>query len=265
MFKNRINAVVIGAKAHQILSESTHFILRGITSRGIFLDATNGWMLFISKEKYRGPLTVNIPAHSPTVDLRVEAPVQCIEGSFRFTNSNFTIDTTSAAIFRTQVNLNGKEIPPENQLFLKDKHKIDRDHLLKEKVSTVGKALQRQDWNTLENACTSMLGYGTGLTPEGDDFVLGLLYVLQQIPNPAEGESLKETIESLLHFAYQKTTTLSANLLECAATGQVDERIQAAYLAIITQASDTEVKIQELLGWGNTSGKMVLAGMLSAL
>ncbi|MFN2177092.1 MAG: DUF2877 domain-containing protein, partial [Anaerolineales bacterium] len=63
-----------------------------------------------------------------------------------------------------------------------------------------------------------------------------------------------------------KTTTLSANLIECAASGLADERLINA-LDWIKCGSSHKVRtlIDGLLGWGNTSGISAYIGFLFAL
>ena len=54
------SATWIGQPARKILDGQKTFIVRGVTSRGIFLETENAWITFLSKEIFRGPLTLNI-------------------------------------------------------------------------------------------------------------------------------------------------------------------------------------------------------------
>ena len=65
--------------------------------------------------------------------------------------------------------------------------------------------------------------------------------------------------------AYQQTTTISANLIECATIGEADQRLIAALDCLMTQEPCTVEIIGDLLNWGHTSGVDTLLGMLTAL
>jgi hypothetical protein len=112
----------------------------------------------------------------------------------------------------------------------------------------------------------SLLGEGDGLTPSGDDFVAAFLLAHQRwgwalCPNHDPG-TLDQTV---VEAAYQRTTRLSANLIECAANGQADERLIAALDWLVCRTSlDTSV-IDALLDWGNSSGCDVLTGFIASL
>ena len=74
-----------------------------------------------------------------------------------------------------------------------------------------------------------LLGMGAGLTPSGDDILLGLLLALTRWGDVlAPGWDAPAFTRALLTLAYAKTTTLSANLIECASQGQADERLVTA-------------------------------------
>lgn len=107
-----------------------------------------------------------------------------------------------------------------------------------------------------------MLGQGAGLTPSGDDVILGCLLAPSRW-----GRLISPTLDiqalsqELIAQAYRQTTLLSANLIECAAAGQADERLLLALDGIITGQPSTEECAVLLLGWGNSSGCDALAGM----
>ncbi len=72
---------------------------------------------------------------------------------------------------------------------------------------------------------------------------------------------VEELTRHLLPLAYQKTTTLSANLIECASLGQADERLLLALDGIMTANPDPPTCAAALAAWGNTSGHDALVGM----
>jgi hypothetical protein len=122
-----------------------------------------------------------------------------------------------------------------------------------EKKSLIGKIL------------SNFLGYGEGLTPSGDDFVIGFLLSLNRWQDllwlPAEISSLNHEI---VETAYQKTTTLSANLIECASLGQGDARLIDAVDYLICGSVRRNNIVTNLLKWGNSSGVDTFLGMAVA-
>ncbi len=92
--------------------------------------------------------------------------------------------------------------------------------------------------------------------------MLGFLLALQRWGYALASElEVEELTRQLLPLAYQKTTTLSANLIECASLGQADERLLLALDGIMTPNPDPPTCAAALAAWGNTSGHDALVGM----
>ena len=111
----------------------------------------------------------------------------------------------------------------------------------------------------------SFLGVGSGLTPGGDDLVMGFLLRLKRWGHILAPSLNTETIaQGLLPLAYRKTTTLSSNLIECATLGQANERLISALDGLMTGKPDAITCASFLAEWGNTSGLEALVGMALA-
>jgi hypothetical protein len=108
-------------------------------------------------------------------------------------------------------------------------------------------------------AVNLLLGRGEGLTPAGDDLLLGWLLSLNRWREALVPDlDLQPLNQAILTAAFEKTTTISANLLECAAEGEGDERLINVLDAVIcvgVQHADP------LLSWGSSSGLYVFLGM----
>jgi hypothetical protein len=110
------------------------------------------------------------------------------------------------------------------------------------------------------------LGFGEGLTPSGDDYVIGTLLSLNRwkdvlLPDKDLGSLNQQVVET----AYQVTTTLSANLIECAALGQGDERLIQAIDYLMGGGVQKDEIVTNLMNWGNSSGVDTFVGMATAL
>jgi len=110
------------------------------------------------------------------------------------------------------------------------------------------------------------LGLGAGLTPAGDDFILGFLLCLNRWQGAlSPGVDLESLNRQMVRSAYRRTTQLSANLIECATLGLADERLVNGLDWLLSgETTDPDV-LGNLLGWGNSSGVSVLAGFATAL
>ena len=62
-FRNLL-AITAGEIALHKITAAHSGQVRGVTSKGIFLDLDNGWVIFATPGLHKGPLTVNIPALS---------------------------------------------------------------------------------------------------------------------------------------------------------------------------------------------------------
>jgi hypothetical protein len=71
--------------------------------------------------------------------------------------------------------------------------------------------------------------------------------------------------EQVVAAAYRQTSLLSANLIECAARGQADERLLLGLSALLLGEPSVEAGAECLLGWGHSSGVAALVGMAIAI
>lgn len=250
----------IGIFANTILTTSAKIFVRGVTSRGIFLATAADWVVFLSTEPFRGPLTINLPAMNGLDSIHINDTVSFKDNILHFHPTNLIVDLNHADIYST---------PPITRHLPADTHRLPvwplaNAHPLYTRTQQIRNARQELNYELVEAGCQALFGHGEGLTPEGDDFVLGLLYSLGQIETSSQ-QAAASLCQNLVQAAKTKTTTLSANLIECAASGQVDERIHAALQAILHKTTNQEEAIAALLRWGNTSGQMVLAGLLAGI
>ena len=114
-----------------------------------------------------------------------------------------------------------------------------------------------------------LIGWGEGLTPAGDDFIVGLLAGLDAL---ARGDALRVAFRDALatHVAAstQRTTPIAAHALRLAAAGAWSARIERM-LAVTCCSSeggrDAEAALDELLALGATSGADTACGIVAGL
>ncbi len=137
-----------------------------------------------------------------------------------------------------------------------------------ERVDCIGllQLLKTGDLDGILAALTPLLGLGAGLTPAGDDMLLGLLLAYHRWGSALRPSFDVAKLSDLLNrAASQKTTLLSANLIACASQGQADERLISALDGMLTGDPAPEQCARSLSGWGSSSGCDALVGMALAI
>ncbi len=104
---------------------------------------------------------------------------------------------------------------------------------------------------------SKLVGNGDGLTPLGDDVLCGWLAVL------VATDRLDDEVTDAVRQVLDRTTLLSATLLDCALHGEVLPEFAAYVAALGTAAEDTAVPA--LTAIGHTSGAGLWWGARHAL
>jgi hypothetical protein len=117
------------------------------------------------------------------------------------------------------------------------------------------------DGAAIDDALRALVGFGPGLTPSGDDALVGLLAALYHSPGPAQGwrVALGHAVPALLH----RTSDVSAHYLSLAVDGHFGEAVLEAAEHVFARCA--EPHRLRLLGFGATSGADTLAGLLSGV
>jgi hypothetical protein len=127
-------------------------------------------------------------------------------------------------------------------------------------------ALQHGDQLDIGESAALLAGLGPGLTPAGDDYLVGLMAGLRLWPGPLENSRLspEEVCQIILEATESKTTLLSRAFLHSAKQGLFGEDWHELLAAL---AGGEIIGIQKaarrILSAGATSGAAALAGFLS--
>lgn len=267
-----LHAVTIGAAAERVLHARRPAQVLGVTSRGIFLHMQPAELVFLSREAYRGPLTVNLPElNLPAVEPGDRA--ELIPGQVVFPALGAIIDYRSAIVWaapetcaasatgvaarltdlarRVLAEKSGAGLSNVLSAWLG----LNSDAELPQEAAWLRAAYEASEEEETARALTPFFGRGSGLTPSGDDFILGLLLAAARSGRPYPASA------RLQELARQRTTTLSASLIECAAAGQADERLITAIDALLCEQGDLNQTAAGLISWGHSSGVDALLGM----
>jgi len=283
-----LKPVTIGCVALEKLANQIHFVVRGVTSKGVFLEIDNHWIVYLSSEKYKGPLNINLPGQSDRFAKLLSVNTHGLitnEQTLQFPQM-VSILTKGVQVWSAkktkQLNMAMRYLDMENQLLVQVRKEIsNKNDLFVSILALLGKdprpistisdpeifnqttsictAFKDKNLRLFEQAVDFFIGRGAGLTPSGDDFLLGLVYSLYRfdILYPFRLDTLKDSITQ----AANKTTLISANLIRCAAQGEVDERLLNAFDYLITNRYPPPEVVSGIMDWGSSSGVDALAGM----
>lgn len=124
-------------------------------------------------------------------------------------------------------------------------------------------ALWAEDRQGITAGAAALVGLGPGLTPAGDDFLLGLMAGLRAWPQLLAGRGLSVggVCRAICGAAAGRTNLLSEALLRSAREGMFGEAWHEL-LAALRQGEADEVRgaADLLLGFGGTSGADALSG-----
>ena len=129
------------------------------------------------------------------------------------------------------------------------------------------KAIGSENINDIKKNSRNIIGLGPGLSPSGDDALMGLMVALWWSANSLGGdiERVKKINEAIISHA-NKTTLLSKQLLRHAARGETNEIVETLLDGIFVGGpEDIGVGAQRVLKIGETSGTDMMAGILLGL
>lgn len=286
-----ITAANVGQIAVELVSIERRGKLFGKISRGLYIKTDSRWLLYVSFENYRGPLTINLrETESLLDDFHVGTLVEISSGRIRFPEIEITISTQEVEIWKPP-SVSCSTLTQEHR----KKRLLEFGRRAIEYKMTAGLAtllpailgLSKGDsldgeiaayqaeiirWHESNDELPSgenlisLLGCGKGLTPSGDDVILGYLLALnrwKEVLLPTG--DLTQLNNSLVAAAYEKTTTLSANLIECAANGLANEHLINPLDWLMGASHQESPDADELFSWGSSSGIDVFVGFVLAL
>lgn len=117
-------------------------------------------------------------------------------------------------------------------------------------------AMRREDGTAIFESVRRLVGLGRGLTPDADDFLVGLLYGFQERSVPKCFSALVEAVNG----AAGNTSPVSREFLRCAAAGK-----EFTLVTDVLRLPESEEAANRLLSAGHSSGSGIAVGILAAL
>ena len=136
--------------------------------------------------------------------------------------------------------------------------------LLQQRGEALRNALCEGDLAAAFDHGVALVGLGPGLTPSGDDVLLGVFAALHLPGSP--GEDRKRCADAIVACAGKRTNAISLAALRAAAGGRVRARIEALLAALLREGTaDALARLRPVLAIGATSGRDIVAGLLLGL
>lgn len=130
-------------------------------------------------------------------------------------------------------------------------------------ISNFSSALANEDIATAKKIASRLAGLGAGLTPTGDDYILGGLLAAWIIYPPNVAENCAGEIANT---AMSLTTSLSAAWLKSAGRGEAGFLWHAFFDALLSDNSRAiQTAIDNILAVGETSGLDTMAGFIKTI
>lgn len=129
-------------------------------------------------------------------------------------------------------------------------------------IAALRSALISGEVPAAERASVALIGLGIGLTPSGDDFLVGLLAGLEATDDP-----MREPLAAAIaREAPPRTTAFGAALLDHACRGEFSERLHDVLVAMASRnGAALQPAITRANAYGATSGADTLTGLFVAL
>ena len=277
-----------GWHAIQSLKIQNHWEVWGNTSKGIFLKGKSNELIFLSNEKFRGPLTINFDPTIGSYFDRIEVGSKVIyqpETGLVFEPINvklivddqhpwepgpFASSRRYLGIWNNLDLLGGwlnSATPIGSFAHTSSLAALDIEPVEKEKVRLyqlirdIRAALKETNSQQFVAAAQNLIGLGAGLTPSGDDFLSGMaLGIARFSKNLPILSKYLPWFEEIIPIFERKTTLLSSELFNVSLLGSADERIIGAFDSVMRKKLIMDQVVLPISKWGSSSGFEMMSG-----
>ncbi|MFD1065052.1 DUF2877 domain-containing protein [Oceanobacillus locisalsi] len=252
-----IEASAIGSIALQLLIEGKKFTVHSIFEKGLNIVDDNGELIFLgTNENGTFPFGILLnPQTKQTVKASIEIGDTFIVHNKHLSHNRFDITFHHTKVLPLHTDFESANINKlkENMQQISFESYENTDFELKYASALIQKLKDSSE--KLEDDFRYFIGRGQGLTPTGDDILVGILY--GHFINPFIAPNHLETLEKLLKEPL--TTIVSQRFLTCAIEGLFSSKITNL------QYDASLESLNSLIEVGSSSGKDTLYGICMAL
>jgi hypothetical protein len=129
----------------------------------------------------------------------------------------------------------------------------------------LGAALLAGNAAAVDDGVAALVGNGPGLTPAGDDALVGLLALLHRVGPPSACARLLRLLDLSVNARLARTTPISAHYLHLALLGHTGERLTGLVDALGEDGVVDAASVARVRATGASSGADALAGVAAGL
>jgi hypothetical protein len=252
-------------------------------ARSCYLALDDRIIALVSAELHNGPLNVVVTPSPPFGDLSTGAPASSnghrmqvadvwdisLDGATAWDPILHRIDRSAHGALDNHLQALADLIAAEAQVGGLARLSVDRAGGVLtplERTASLGlrnlsTGLGRANRSQVVRSAHALAGLGPGLTPSGDDVLVGCLLALAALPD-IDGTSVRDAIAS---SSRHRTTRISTAYLDAAARGEASE---AWHRLIAAMGTSDAVRVagaaRHILAVGETSGSDMLGGFILA-
>ena len=257
--KTKLEASIAGAVAARILSRSSHARITHVFHKSFYAEVGDQLICVLAEDFLNGPINICVNEIPRILDVGT-----CIEISstkakiwepikFGPINADRLFENLPETYRKDLMEANSLLPNPLSPLFLKTfPHPpfIALFFFLRDKKTAPVPAIK------------SLLGLGPGLTPSGDDFLIGVMLVLHTV---GEKDLFLKLAKIVKNFASLQTSSISnAHLSAMTDSAQANCLLHDLLFALQGKKSIKQAMIRAE-NFGHSSGKDAIAGIITAL
>lgn len=257
------------------------------SSLNLRLEHKDRLITILVSDHYELPQGVRVDKKIPLCSLTVGLRAASRGGILRFDSSPLTIDLRSASIWDGRLSaltgnieeawsitwqtLNAGQRLKKTELIAEDLFRLNQGSLLTRKLShPVHKlitAAQRFDSNASAEAAHEMIGLGPGVTPSGDDILIGFLAGLHSMAgNKKERQAFIQAFGSAIFLFLKETNDISRTYIQHA----IKSEFSSSFVTLIDAIREGEqqqllTSTKNAMCVGHSSGMDSLTGLLIGL
>jgi len=249
--------VAASAALRPLLAEPTEGTLLGVGERGAWARLGDTVLVLLPAGTTRSPNGIEVPR---VLLERLEPGAACRADAGGFEVADWRLEIRGSWDPRPT-------LPPVVPAGLRERAAVVRDHFVPAADEGLGAALAASDASAAAAAAGRLVGKGPGLTPLGDDVLIGALAGAGLLGEATGDRRLAHLVAATARpfdaLARERTTALSATLLRHAGRGEVDDA-SAGLLRALCGRGDPEAALDALLALGHSSGTGLATGLLAA-
>ncbi len=133
----------------------------------------------------------------------------------------------------------------------------------KQGLDLIHQGIAQNALKSIQDGAKRLAGLGVGLTPAGDDYLVGVMHGVWARMKNADARKI---CQAIIDSSVDRTTTLSKAWLQAAAGGEAGEVWHALLDALIKESNDNIAYcVMRILPTGHTSGADALAGFVDTV